>query len=95
MKKENASYSLMYIKKGLGMIRLSNLQYEKTMQIAAQQTQVLLCPGTAYMRIQWRSCKICCAKKHSMQCNILIYLRKTKESAIKQAHLKDSNAIYL
>ena len=43
MKKENVSYSVMYIKKGLRMIRLSNLHYEKTMQIAAQQTRVLLC----------------------------------------------------
>ena len=51
MKKENVSYSVMYIKKGLRMIRLCNLQYEKTMQIAAQQAQVLLCQGTAYMRI--------------------------------------------
>ena len=38
IKKENVSYSVMYIKKGLRMIRLSNLQHEKTMQIAAQQT---------------------------------------------------------
>ena len=37
MKKENVSYSVMYIKKGLRMIRLCNLQYEKTMQIAAQK----------------------------------------------------------
>ena len=77
------------------MIRLCNLKYEKTMQIAAQQTRVLLCSGTAYMRIRWRSCKVCCAKKHPIQCNILKYLRKTKESAIKQAPLKDSNVIYL
>ena len=77
------------------MIRLCNLQYEKTMQIAAQQTQVLLCSGTAYTRIRWRSCKVCCAKKHLIQCNMLKYLIKVKESAIKQAPLKDSNAIYL
>ena len=37
MKKENVSYSVMYVKKGLRMIRPCNLQYEKTMQIAAQQ----------------------------------------------------------
>ena len=51
MKKENVSYGVMYIKKGLRMIRLCHLQYENTMQIAAQQTIVLLCSGTAYMRI--------------------------------------------
>ena len=84
LKKENVSYSAMYIKNGLRMIRLSNVQYEKTMQIAAQQTQILLCPGIAYMRIQWKSCKVCCAKKHSIQCNILKYLRKMKESAINR-----------
>ena len=39
----------------------------------------------ACMRIQWRYCKVCCANKHPVQCNILKYLRKTKESAIKQA----------
>ena len=49
MEEENVSNSIMYIKKGL--IRLCNLQYEKTMQIVAQQTQVLLCSGTSYMRI--------------------------------------------
>ena len=95
MKKEIVSYSVMYIKKGLGMIRLCNLQYEKTMQIAAQQTQVLLCSGTAYVRIRWRSFKVCCAKKHPIQCNILKHLRKMKENATKQAPLKDSNTIYL
>ena len=42
----------MYIKKELRMRRLCNLQYEKTMQIAAQQTRVLLCADIAYMRIQ-------------------------------------------
>ena len=30
MKKENVSYSVMFIKKELRMIRLCNLQYEKT-----------------------------------------------------------------
>ena len=74
----------MGIKKGLRMIRLCNLLYEKSMQFAAQQTRVLLYPGT-YMRIQWRYCKVCCAKKHPVQYNILKYLRRTKESAIKQA----------
>ena len=38
---------------------------------------------------------VSCAKKHPIQCNILKYLRRTKESAIKQAPLKDSNAIYM
>ena len=51
MKKENISYSEMDIKKGLRMIRLCNLQYEKTLQFAAQQTRVLMCPGIACMRI--------------------------------------------
>ena len=51
MKKENVSYSVIYIKKGLRLTRLSNVQYEKTMQFAVQQTQVLLCTGTVYMRI--------------------------------------------
>ena len=36
----------MGIKKGLRMIRLCNLQYEKSMPFAAQQTRVLLHPGT-------------------------------------------------
>ena len=93
MEKENVSCSVMYLKKGLRMITLCNLHYEKTMQIAAQQTQDFLCSGTVYMRIRWRSCKVCFAKKRPIQCNILKYLRKTKESAITQAPLKDSNAI--
>ena len=93
MKKENVNYSVMYIKKGLRTIRLCNLQHEKTMQFAAQHTQVLLHPG--YKRIRRRSCKVCCAKKHSFHCNILKYLRKMKERAIKQVPLKDKNAIYL
>ena len=38
MEKENVSYSVMDIKKGLRMIRLCYLQHEKTMQFAAQQT---------------------------------------------------------
>ena len=42
MKKENVGYSVMDIKKGLRMIRLCNLLYEKSMQFAAQQTRVLL-----------------------------------------------------
>ena len=92
---ENVSYSVMHIKKGLSMIRLYNLQQEKTMPYSAQQTQVLLHPGIAYMRIRWRSCKVCCSKKHLIQCNILIYLRKTKKSAIKQVPVKYINAIYL
>ena len=33
-------------KKGLKMIRLCNLLYEKSVQFAAQQTRVLLHPGT-------------------------------------------------
>ena len=49
------------------MTRLCYLQYEKTMQFTAQQTRVLLCSGIAYTRIRWRSCKVCCAKKHSIQ----------------------------
>ena len=36
----------MDIKKGLRMIRLCNLLYEKSMQFAVQQSQVLLHPGT-------------------------------------------------
>ena len=36
----------MGIKKGLRMTRLCNLLYEKSMQFAAQQTQVLLHQGT-------------------------------------------------
>ena len=36
----------MDIKKGLRMIRLCNFLYEKSMQFAAQQTQVLLHPDT-------------------------------------------------
>ena len=90
MKKGNVSYSVMYIKKRLRMIRLCNLQYEQTMQFAAQQTRVLL-----QEKLRWRSCKVCCAQKHSIKCNILKYLRKMKESAIKQVPLKDSKAIYL
>ena len=74
----------MGIKKGLRMISLCNLLFEKSMQFAAQQTRVLLYPGT-YMQIQWRYCKVCCAKKLPVQCNILKYLRRTKESVIKQA----------
>ena len=35
----------MGIKKGLRMISLCNLLYEKSMQFAAQQTRVLLHPG--------------------------------------------------
>ena len=66
---------VMYIKKGLRMIRLCNLQCEKTRPSAAQQTWVLLRPGIAYMRIRWRSCKVCCTKKHSIQCNILKYTK--------------------
>ena len=45
MKKEDVSYSVMDIKKGLWMIRLCNLLYEKSIQFAAQQTRVLLYPG--------------------------------------------------
>ena len=37
MKKEMVSYSVMDIKKELGMISLCNLQYEKNMQFASQQ----------------------------------------------------------
>ena len=92
---QNVTYIVMYIKKGMRMIRLCYLQHEKTMPFASQQTQVLLNPGIAYMRVRWRSYKVCCAKKHSIQCNIVKYLRKTKESAIKQVPIKDSNAIYL
>ena len=51
MKKENVGYSVMYIKKALSMIRLSNLQYEKTMRIAAQQTRVLRCQGTEFVHL--------------------------------------------
>ena len=91
MKKENVSYSVMNFKKGLRMIRLCNLLYEKTVQFASQQTQVWLHPGTAYMRIRWRSYKVCCTKKHSIQCETLKYLRRTKGSAIKQAPLKGQN----
>ena len=36
----------MGIKKWLKMIRLWNLLYEKSMQFAAQQTRVLMHPGT-------------------------------------------------
>ena len=42
MKKEDVSYSVMDIKKGLRMIRLCNLLHEKSMQFAAQQTRVLM-----------------------------------------------------
>ena len=45
MKKEDASFSVMDIKKGLRMIRLCNLLYEKSMQFTSQQTRVLLHPG--------------------------------------------------
>ena len=88
MKKENISYSVMDIKKLLRMIRLCNLQYEKTMQFAAQQMSFAV-SNYSLVRIRWRSCKVCCAKKHAIQCNIQKYLRKTK------ATLKDSNAICL
>ena len=36
----------MCIKKGSRMIRLCNLLHDKSMQFAAQQTRVLLHPGT-------------------------------------------------
>ena len=38
---------VMDIKKGLRMIRLCNLLYEKSIQFAAQQTRVLLHPGNS------------------------------------------------
>ena len=36
----------MSIKKGMRMIRLCNLLYEKSMQFAAQHTHILMHPGT-------------------------------------------------
>ena len=51
MEKENVSYGVMYIKKGLGIIGLCNLELEKTILFAAQQTRVLLHSRIAYMRI--------------------------------------------
>ena len=37
---------VMDIKKGMRLMRLCNLLYEKSMQFAAQQARVLLHPGT-------------------------------------------------
>ena len=80
------------------------LQNDKTMQFTVWKVYAICSTAnTSFaasryitcMRIQWRSCKVCCAKKHPVQCNILKYLRRTKESAIKQAPLKDSNVIYM
>ena len=75
----------MDIKKGMRMIRLCNLLYEVYAIYTTANTSFAASRYTACMRIQWRYCKICCAKKHPVQRNILKYLRRTKESAIKQA----------
>ena len=45
MKREKVGLSVMDRKKGLIMIRLCNLQYEKTMSFAAQETYILLRPS--------------------------------------------------
>ena len=47
MKKENVSYSVMDIKKASRMIRLCNLQYEKTAICSTANMSI------AYMRIRW------------------------------------------
>ena len=74
----------MDIKKGLRMIRLYNLLYEKSMQFT-ENTNFASSRYIPCMRINWRYRRACCAKKHPVQCNILKYLSRTKESAIKQS----------
>ena len=76
----------MDIKKGLRITRLCNLLYKKSRKICTTaNTSFAASRYIACMRIQWRYSKVCCAKKHPVQCNILKYLGRTKESAIKQA----------
>ena len=74
---------IMGIKKGLRVIRLCNLLYEKSMQFAATaKTSFAASRYIAYMRIEWRYCKVCCAKKHQVQCKILKYLRRIKGGSV-------------
>ena len=61
------------------MIRLCNLLYKKSAICSTANTSFGASRYKAPMTIQWRSCKVCCAKKHPVQCNILKYLQRTKK----------------